>query len=43
MSKLGWDGKPLIRDDGKALKSDRHFRPDIAAVLALNRRVGRAC
>jgi predicted HAD superfamily Cof-like phosphohydrolase len=43
MSKLGWDGKPLIRDDGKVLKSDRYFRPDIAAVLALNGRVGRAC
>jgi predicted HAD superfamily Cof-like phosphohydrolase len=33
MSKLGNDGKPLIRDDGKVLKSDRYFPPDIAAVL----------
>ena len=34
MSKLGADGKPIYRADGKVLKSDRYFRPDIAAVLA---------
>jgi predicted HAD superfamily Cof-like phosphohydrolase len=34
MSKLGSDGKPLIRDDGKVLKSDRYFPPDIATVLS---------
>ncbi len=34
MSKLGSDGKPLIRDDGKVLKSQRYFPPDIAAVLS---------
>lgn len=33
MSKLGKDGKPLIRADGKVLKSEQYFRPDIAAVL----------
>ena len=33
MSKLGADGKPLYREDGKVLKSDRYFRPDSAAVL----------
>ncbi len=33
MSKLGADGKPIYREDGKVLKSDRYFRPDIAAVL----------
>src|SRR6266487_2020090 len=33
MSKLGRDGKPLIRDDGKVLKSDQYFRPDIGVVL----------
>ncbi len=33
MSKLGNDGKPLIRGDGKVLKSDRYLPPDIAAVL----------
>ena len=35
MSKLGSDGKPLIRDDGKVLKSERYSRPDIASVLGL--------
>jgi predicted HAD superfamily Cof-like phosphohydrolase len=34
MSKLDGDGKPLIRDDGKVLKSDRYFPPDIEAVLS---------
>jgi predicted HAD superfamily Cof-like phosphohydrolase len=34
MSKLGSDGKPLIRADGKVLKSAQYFPPDIAAVLA---------
>jgi predicted HAD superfamily Cof-like phosphohydrolase len=35
MSKLGSDGKPLIRDDGKVLKSGRYFPPDIESVLRL--------
>ena len=35
MSKLGSDGKPLIREDGKVLKSERYFPPDIAPVLGL--------
>lgn len=33
MSKLTSEGKPLIRDDGKVLKSERYFPPDIASVL----------
>jgi predicted HAD superfamily Cof-like phosphohydrolase len=33
MSKLGPDGKPLIRGDGKVLKSERYFPPDVSAVL----------
>ncbi len=33
MSKLGADGAPIYREDGKVLKSDRYFRPDIASVL----------
>lgn len=33
MSKLDADGKPLIREDGKVLKSERYFPPDIASVL----------
>lgn len=34
MSKLGADGKPIYREDGKVLKGEHYFRPDIAAVLA---------
>lgn len=34
MSKLDADGRPIYREDGKVLKSERYFRPDIAAVLA---------
>jgi predicted HAD superfamily Cof-like phosphohydrolase len=33
MSKLDADGKPVRREDGKVLKSDLYFPPDIAAVL----------
>lgn len=33
MSKLDADGKPIYREDGKVLKSDRYFRPDIASIL----------
>ncbi|MBV9447509.1 MAG: nucleoside triphosphate pyrophosphohydrolase family protein [Streptosporangiaceae bacterium] len=33
MSKLDADGRPLIRDDGKVLKSERYSAPDIRAVL----------
>lgn len=33
MSKLDKDGQPLIRDDGKVIKSDQYFPPDIAGVL----------
>jgi predicted HAD superfamily Cof-like phosphohydrolase len=35
MSKLGSDGKPLIRDDGKVIKSEKYAPPDIASVLRL--------
>lgn len=34
MSKLDANGQPIYRDDGKVLKSDRYFKPDIAGVLA---------
>ena len=34
MSKLGSDGMPLIRSDGKVLKSEHYFPPDIEAVLS---------
>ena len=33
MSKLDGKGQPIYREDGKVLKSDRYFRPDIGSVL----------
>lgn len=33
MSKLGADGQPILREDGKILKSDQYFKPDIDAIL----------
>jgi predicted HAD superfamily Cof-like phosphohydrolase len=33
MSKLGADGKPLYREDGKVLKGPDYFKPDIRGVL----------
>ena len=33
MSKLGPDGKPIYREDGKVMKGPNYFRPDIASVL----------
>ena len=33
MSKLDENGLPIYREDGKVLKSDRYFKPDIAKVL----------
>ncbi|MGA0373069.1 MAG: hypothetical protein ACO3MA_00185 [Flavobacteriaceae bacterium] len=33
MSKLGPDGKPIYREDGKVLKGPNYFKPDIAAIL----------
>ncbi|MCC4214312.1 nucleoside triphosphate pyrophosphohydrolase family protein [Leeuwenhoekiella parthenopeia] len=34
MSKLGADGKPIYREDGKVLKGPSYFKPDIVAILA---------
>jgi len=34
MSKLGSEGEPLLREDGKVLKSGGYFPPDIASVLS---------
>jgi predicted HAD superfamily Cof-like phosphohydrolase len=34
MSKLDGEGRPVLRDDGKVLKSPRYFRPDVAGVIA---------
>ncbi len=33
MSKLDKDGNPIYREDGKVMKSDQYFRPDIAKIL----------
>ncbi|WP_298999633.1 hypothetical protein ACOKFD_06680 [Flagellimonas sp. S174] len=33
MSKLGHDGKPIYREDGKVLKGPNYFKPNIQAVL----------
>lgn len=33
MSKLGSDGKPVYREDGKVLKGPNYFKPNIATVL----------
>ncbi len=35
MSKLGPDGKPIKREDGKVLKPDTFFAPDLKKVLEL--------
>ena len=33
MSKLGADGKPIYREDGKVLKGPNYFKPNILGVL----------
>ncbi|MCL5245385.1 nucleoside triphosphate pyrophosphohydrolase family protein [Cellulophaga sp. 20_2_10] len=33
MSKLGADGKPVYREDGKILKGPGYFKPSIASIL----------
>ncbi len=37
MSKLGANGKPIYRDDGKVLKGPNYFRPDIEKILQFER------
>lgn len=34
MSKLGEDGKPIYREDGKVMKGPHYFKPDIRGVLS---------
>ena len=36
MSKLGADGKPIYREDGKVLKGPNYFKPDIEKILKKN-------
>jgi len=33
MSKLGKDGKPIYREDGKVLKGPKYFKPDIEKII----------
>jgi len=33
MSKLGKDGKPIYREDGKVLKGPNYFKPNIELIL----------
>jgi predicted HAD superfamily Cof-like phosphohydrolase len=34
MSKLGQDGQPLYREDGKVMKGPNYFKPDIQSILS---------
>jgi predicted HAD superfamily Cof-like phosphohydrolase len=33
MSKLGEDGRPIFREDGKVLKGPNYFKPNISKIL----------
>jgi len=33
MSKLGEDGQPIFREDGKVLKGPNYFKPNISKIL----------
>jgi hypothetical protein len=33
MSKLGADGQPIYREDGKVLKGPNYFKPNIQGIL----------
>ena len=33
MSKLDKDGNPIYREDGKVMKSDQYFKPNISSIL----------
>lgn len=34
MSKLGEDGRPIYREDGKVLKGPNYFQPDLEGILS---------
>lgn len=42
MSKLGEDGQPILREDGKVMKGPNYFRPDIATILKSHEMVSKA-
>ena len=33
MSKLGADGKPIYREDGKVLKGPNYFKPNLKKIV----------
>lgn len=35
MSKLGLDGKPIYREDGKVLKGPNYFKPNFSEILGI--------
>ena len=37
MSKLGDDGKPLLREDGKILKGPGYFKPDLSKFIKVDK------
>ena len=37
MSKLGEDGKPVLREDGKILKGPGYFRPDLSKFIKVDK------
>ena len=37
MSKLGEDGKPILREDGKILKGPGYFRPDLSKFIKVDK------
>lgn len=40
LSKLGENGLPVRREDGKVLKGPNYFRPDISSIISENRKEG---
>ena len=34
MSKLGKDGKPIYREDGKVMKGPNYFKPNLTKILS---------
>ena len=42
MSKLGSDGRPVYREDGKVLKGPGYFPPDVGGVLGIDPESGPA-
>ena len=34
MSKLGLNGKPIYREDGKVMKGPNYFKPDLQSIIA---------